>query len=541
MYERTGSGPVSVFEAMIPPKNEDSMRALRLREGKRGMSWNIDRLTVAERWMKGPETFSSVHDDAIYLHQTGASVALQICPTRPMNFLRSNWLLRSVRYIGTPTQKTMATTTEAAAADWQSTSAAAPISKPVHTIILDSSPVLLNIPSLSTLLAQCETLSTTPSVIAEIIDPIARSRVETLYLPFVKVRSPKQESINFVKEFAKKTGDATVLSETDVGLLALAYDIECERNGGDWRLRKTPGHKRVNGSPPKKDIAPAGEISNNGQTEPESAEVVTEELDGLHLDEGVSKQSEMKESNESPQNEDNKLAELDTLPQELETQESDSGAESEGWITPSNIKKHQARDENASTSTKSEPKTLQAATMTGDFAMQNVLLQMNLNLLSPRTCKRISHLKQTILRCHGCFLTTKDMTKQFCPRCGKPTLTRVSCTTNDQGEVKLHLKANMQWNNKGNVFSIPKPVSGTSNQKWQGPRHGGGGQGGWGQGLVLAEDQKEYIRAMTSGGRRKDKDLMDEDFLPSILTGDRNRAGGRPKVGAGRNVNAKKR
>ena len=39
----------------------------------------------------------------------------------------------------------------------------------------------------------------------------------------------------------------------------------------------------------------------------------------------------------------------------------------------------------------------------------------------------------------------------------------------------------------------------------------------------------------------KAKDLMDEDYLPSILTGDRGRAGGRPEIGAGRNVNAKKR
>ena len=344
-----------------------------------------------------------------------------------------------------------------------------------------------------------------------------------------------------MKEFAKKTGDAVVLSETDVGLLALAYDVECERNGGDWRLRRTPGQKRVNGSPPKKDIVPSGDNSSETQTESARAKAVTEELGNMQLEDGAAEQPTKEASTHPILVEESTLSESSIVPQELETEESDSGAESEGWITPSNIKKHQARDDASSTSTKSEPKTLQVATMTGDFAMQNVLLQMNLNLLSPRTCKRISRLKQTILRCHGCFLTTKDMTKQFCPRCGKPTLTRVSCTTNDQGEVKLHLKANMQWNNEGNVFSIPKPVSGTSNQKWQGARHGGGGQGGWGQGLVLAEDQKEYIRAMTSAGRRKDKDLMDEDYLPSILTGDRNRTGGRPKVGAGRNINSKKR
>ena len=97
----------------------------------------------------------------------------------------------------------------------------------------------------------------------------------------------------------------------------------------------------------------------------------------------------------------------------------------------------------------------------------------------------------------------------------------------------------MQWNHRGDRFSIPKPVSGTSNGKvGQGK---GGGKGGWGQELILAEDQKEYLRATNKTNARKETNLMDEDYLPGILTGDRRRAGGRPKIGVGRNVNSKKR
>jgi RNA-binding protein NOB1 len=406
-----------------------------------------------------------------------------------------------------------------------------PHAKPIHTIVLDSSPLLLNTPSLSTLLAKSHALVTTPSVIAEIRDPAARIRVGNLYLPFITLRSPKPESIKFVKDFARRTGDAVVLSHTDVEVLALAYDLECERNGGDWRLRRVPGQKRVNGSPPVKvEQTKAEEV--RVEEKPEEG---TQTVDGFEDLTQVLQDTALGKEDMSSGPSSN----LERPAEEEQVESSDS--DSEGWITPSNIKRHQAKDESSTVSTKSESKTLQVATMTGDFAMQNVLLQINLNLLSPATCKRIAHLKQTILRCHGCFFTTKDMNKQFCPRCGKPTLTRVSCTTNDKGEVKLHLKANMQWNNRGNVFSIPKPVSGTSNQKWQGPRHGGGGQGGWGSDLVLAEDQKEYVRAMTSGSRTKDKDLMDEDYLPNILTGDRNRGSGRVRVGAGRNINSKKR
>ena len=181
---------------------------------------------------------------------------------------------------------------------------------------------------------------------------------------------------------------------------------------------------------------------------------------------------------------------------------------------------------------------MQVATITTDFAMQNVLLQIGLNLLSP-SIQQVRHIKSYILRCHACFQKTKDMTKQFCPSCGKPTLTRVSCSTNAKGEFQIYLKKNMQWNHRGDRYGIPKPVSG--NAKGNVAQGKGGGKGGWGQDLILAEDQKEYVRAMSGQNRRKEKNLMDEDYLPSILTGDRGRAGGRPKVGAGRTVNSRKR
>ncbi|KPI42097.1 20S-pre-rRNA D-site endonuclease nob1 [Cyphellophora attinorum] len=425
--------------------------------------------------------------------------------------------------------------------------------KPCHTIVLDSSPLLLNIPGISTLRANGHELVTTPTVLAEIKNEEARSRVDTLYRPFLTLRTPKPESLRFVKEFARKTGDGAVLSQTDYEILALAYELECERNGGDWRLRNVPGQKRVNGSPPAKrteeelsteDSVPA---SQNASSEPESTEAPGSTTKVQQIDPAPNEEMQRLQIVEEPEKSNDVSgagaeAEATESEAEIGTQEEtpeDSGDSDEGWITPSNIKKHKARDDGADKSNATQ-KTLQVATMTGDFAMQNVLLQINLNLLSTKTCKRISSIKQFILRCHACFATTKDMSKQFCARCGKPTLTRVSCTTNDKGEVKLHLKANMQWNNRGNVFSVPKPIAGTANQKWKGPQQGGG-QGGWGSQLILAEDQKEYIRAMSGQRRSKERDLMDEDTLPGILTGDRGKMGGRVKVGAGRNVNSRKR
>lgn len=52
--------------------------------------------------------------------------------------------------------------------------------------------------------------------------------------------------------------------------------------------------------------------------------------------------------------------------------------------------------------------------------------------------------------------------------------------------------------------------------------------------LILREDQKEYEREVVRGERRKERDLLDPDYLPGILTGERRDAGGRPRIGYGR-------
>ncbi|KAL2845762.1 D-site 20S pre-rRNA nuclease [Aspergillus pseudodeflectus] len=423
--------------------------------------------------------------------------------------------------------------------------------KPVHTIVLDAGPILKNNPPLSTLLAQCEELVITPSVLSEIRDPDARQRIETLYLPFLKQRSPSPKSFSVLSEFARKTGDRAVLSRTDIEVLALAYEIECERNGGDWRLRSVPGQKQVNGKPPVKVVEKEAEEAQEAakaeeNTEAPTAKDISDALESTKL--GQEEQEQGKEAPAATKPEETKSDEADIhaetpadQTEDGEEEEDGAASESDGeeWITPSNLKKRQARDEAGSATAAPEPKVMQVATMTTDFACQNVLLQMNLNLLSTTTLQRIKHLKSFIKRCHACFSTTKDMNKQFCPRCGGDTLTRVSCTTDANGQFKMHLKKNMQWNNRGNRFSVPKPVHGSANGKWQ----GGGGKGGWGTELILAEDQKEYTRATAEQNRRlrKERDLMDEDYLPGILTGERSKQTGRPRVGAGRHVNSRKR
>ncbi|KAI9650991.1 20S-pre-rRNA D-site endonuclease nob1 [Ciborinia camelliae] len=448
--------------------------------------------------------------------------------------------------------------------------------KPIHILIIDAGPIIKNDPSVSTLLGQAENLYTIPLVIDEIKDAVTKARFETTLLPFLKLRAPRSASIKVITEFARKTGDLEVLSRQDIHLMALAYELECERNHGDWRLRSVPGQKRLNGAPPASltgekpvDSTETPETSVGAAAQPKietrgawgtsipqsieessvETQPIAEALEATHISTAEEPESAEKPAEDaSTEEQTTELAtptEAEVTPEatlepsnieEVAASESDAEDDGEGWITPSNLKKHQQKDGNGSFEPQEEQKTMQVATITTDYAMQNVMLRMNLNLLSP-SLQRIRQLKTWVLRCHACFGITRDMTKQFCGRCGKPTLLRTSCSTDKDGNVKVHLKKNMQWNNRGNVYSVPKPVAGTANGK----NIKGGGKGGWGNDLILAEDQKEYVREMATERRKKEKDLMDEDYLPSILTGDRGRAGGRPKVGAGKNVNSKKR
>ncbi|KAL2040629.1 hypothetical protein N7G274_006608 [Stereocaulon virgatum] len=433
--------------------------------------------------------------------------------------------------------------------------------KPVHTLVLDAGPILKNDPAVSILIAKCESLVTVPSVLSEIRDVNARSRVETLLRPFLTVRTPKPESIEFVTEFSRRTGDLSVLSRPDIQVLALAYELELERNNGDWRLRKSPGQRKLNGSSSELQGDSVGKLEAasqldsdhqplaDGQTYPASEEPIAnvqDTTDDRETDdsapEEVHKVAEEIQSLQlkPPSPECTKDAEPphngDEKPPEEQLAESDS-SNSEGWITPSNLKNQQAKDQNAATVPIPDDQVMQVATITTDFAMQNVLLQIGLDLLTP-SIQRIRTIKTFILRCHACFEKVKDINKQFCPKCGKPTLTRVSCSTNQKGEFKIYLKKDMQWNHRGDRYSMPKPVHGSAHGRvGQGK---GGGKGGWGKELILAEDQKEYQWAL-SRSNKKERDPMDKDYLPGILTGEREGTGRKPKIGAGRNVNSKKR
>mmetsp|Transcript_24601 Transcript_24601/g.34718 ORF Transcript_24601/g.34718 Transcript_24601/m.34718 type:complete len:743 (+) Transcript_24601:123-2351(+) len=131
------------------------------------------------------------------------------------------------------------------------------------------------------------------------------------------------------------------------------------------------------------------------------------------------------------------------------------------------------------------PINQRAACTTTDFAMQNVLLQMNLELLSVDGIK-VRKLKSWVTRCGACYTVHTDVDsttgpngtkRMFCSRCGSDMMQRIAASVDGKsGRLRLHLSKKYKHNLRGSKFALPK--AGTNN-KYQGD-------------LLLREDQLLY-------------------------------------------------
>ena len=136
-----------------------------------------------------------------------------------------------------------------------------------------------------------------------------------------------------------------------------------------------------------------------------------------------------------------------------EDEENEDDDDDEGWITPSNLKAKKLEMLGAN-GIPEEDKEIIVACLTNDFAMQNVLKQIGLNVLSADGVV-IKVTKTWILRCYTCYFTTPKMDKQFCPKCGNKTLKRVSVTLNADGSQQIHISTRRPLSTKGKKFSLP--------------------------------------------------------------------------------------
>ncbi|WP_099211599.1 type II toxin-antitoxin system VapC family toxin [Thermococcus henrietii] len=79
---------------------------------------------------------------------------------------------------------------------------------------------------------------TTPKVVEEVKDPESRLFLEGLISAGkVKVLVPSKGSVEAVKEAARKTGELNELSEADVEVLALAYELKAVLLTDDYNLQ----------------------------------------------------------------------------------------------------------------------------------------------------------------------------------------------------------------------------------------------------------------------------------------------------------------
>ena len=102
-------------------------------------------------------------------------------------------------------------------------------------LVLDSAPLFNN--SFPASLA--DKFYTVPAVIEEIRDESSRARLAQL--PFkLETKNPSPEAMAIVTRFARATGDLSVLSATDLQVIALTVTLELEKNGETSNMRRDP-------------------------------------------------------------------------------------------------------------------------------------------------------------------------------------------------------------------------------------------------------------------------------------------------------------
>lgn len=473
----------------------------------------------------------------------------------------------------------------------------------VNHLILDAGPLITQ--TYSEIKSFANKFYTTPAVYAEIRDERSRRNLE-LWGDNLIVRQPSAANSKAVIELAKKTGDYSVLSITDMQLLALCRELDIEVHGGstdhlktvassasgaanlNLRITSNLGIERttvgeLDLSDNRKDenvdadgwaVVPSQKKKNkrfnkfnkeqNQKEEQKLAAPVAVEV--AAAPDAVEPKSEIQEQ-ASTQGETQENLKFNDEPAEHSTAESPASTETEyifeegedddeeGWITNENLEENLIK-EHGQVEDQEDNQILPTAVSTGDFAMQNVALQMGLNLVNPTNGRHITQVKSFMLRCHACFKLTPfprdGSVRQFCPSCGNNTLMRCTVSVSESGQIHVFLKRRMQWTTRGNKYSIPNPQSKAARRMNRNEMLAAQSA------ILLFEDQKEYSRAIKHDNwkKRQNEKLLNEwigpvnghesvDSVtsPFAISGYKRDAARHTgvRVGAGRYVNSVKR
>uniref|UniRef100_A0A3F2Z485 RNA-binding protein NOB1 n=1 Tax=Glossina pallidipes TaxID=7398 RepID=A0A3F2Z485_GLOPL len=381
---------------------------------------------------------------------------------------------------------------------------------------------------------------TVPEVVSEVRNKRQIKRL--CVLPYdLQVREPRIESVKHCVQFSKKTGDYISLSGIDIKVIALAYELEADMMGTD-HLRKEPIMSTIIASKERPQELQDntklpgwynGDCDDSGSESEEEPRDADEQIDDYTVDQVKANiEKELKICENEKETEDVTERELEDLFDKLicdanddtnenlcdnlalnpesgeddknarqneRTSENDSlftsiDTENDGnWITPNNIQKVKQ-----SMMGKVENDMIpQVACMSTDFAVQNTLKQMNLNITNLNGCT-ITHMRTYILRCYACFKTTSVITKVFCPNCGNKTLKRVAVSLDENGKQMIHINTRRPLTRKYKNKSIPR---------FRGGKHS--------HNPILFEDQP-IPRQMPSRVARTKTNALDEDYIAGL-------------------------
>lgn len=302
-----------------------------------------------------------------------------------------------------------------------------------------------------------------PEIVDEIKDENTRSRLQVL--PYqLKFREPSADDLSFVIHFAKKTGDFLQLSSTDLKLIALTYCLEKEKVGCE-HLRLEPITAKVSSYDNVKQVGSV-QIKNDSKffnykenskelTNENSTDIENQQKDS----EFIANNDNDKDVNEDDENVNNDEEVDDVSDEQVDNDEKVD--DNDGWITSDNIEEVKRQLSGIKIEDEAQ-EDVYVACITGDFAVQNVLMQIGLKVVNIKDGLCIKETKQFVLRCHACFkINPTKNEKPFCKFCGNfKTLKRVAVTVKDDGSKIIHINYKKPINIRGTKYSLPLPKGG---------------------------------------------------------------------------------
>ncbi|SCM05972.1 RNA-binding protein NOB1, putative [Plasmodium chabaudi adami] len=330
----------------------------------------------------------------------------------------------------------------------------------------------------------------TEGVIKEIKDEASRKKLTNI-LPLLKIARAEQNDINFIKHFSKLTGDYDSLSEVDIEVIALTYNLH-RRFGDVSKLNASPmetiykyddvqydysnmNYKKNRNN--KTDTFEKREDGEGGQSVclDEEEELEEEEVNDENGEEGdeLEKEEEEEEKEENgevdeveaevvsenedddaeedeDENENKKIFGLETIKEEVvEVDESKGDDDGGKWI---NVNNFDVFNMNVDKNKKFES---DIACVTTDYAMQNVLYQVGLNVITIDGYQ-ISSIKLWGYICTSCYFFMRKNSLLFCSKCGNNSLRKVNVIVDNELKKLVVKIPNFKVNYKNTIFSIPK-------------------------------------------------------------------------------------